>query len=64
MFLGYEQKREVKSQNKREKIERKNTCSQTSRLENPDELHLHHNHKIFSLFLTALMLFAQCNICD
>jgi hypothetical protein len=40
---------------------RKNTYSQTSRLENPEELELHHNHgKI--LFLTVLLLFAQCKM--
>jgi hypothetical protein len=37
----------------------KNTYSQTSRLENPEELQLHHNHEKF-LFLTVLLLFAQC----
>jgi hypothetical protein len=36
----------------------KNTYSQTSRLENPEELQLHHNHKKFQ-FLTVLLLFAQ-----
>jgi hypothetical protein len=29
-----------------------------SRLENPEELHLNHNHEKF-LFLTVLLLFAQ-----
>jgi hypothetical protein len=37
----------------------KNTYSQTSQLENPEELQLHHNHEKF-LFLTVLLLFAQC----
>jgi hypothetical protein len=41
------------------KRENKNTYSQTSRLENPEELQLHHNHEKF-LFLTVLLLFAQC----
>jgi hypothetical protein len=43
------------------KKEKKNTYSQTSRLENPKELQLHHNHKKF-LFLTVLSLFAQCKM--
>jgi hypothetical protein len=38
--------------------ERKNTYSQTSRLESPEELQLHQNHEKF-LFLTVLLLFAQ-----
>jgi hypothetical protein len=41
--------------------DRKNTCSQTSRLENPEELQLHKNHEKF-LFLTVLLLFAQCKM--
>jgi hypothetical protein len=28
----------------------KNTCSQTSRLENPEELQLHQNHEKFRFF--------------
>jgi hypothetical protein len=36
----------------------KNTYSQTSRLENPEELQLHQNHEKF-LFLTVLLLVAQ-----
>jgi hypothetical protein len=36
----------------------KNTFSQTSRLENPEELQLHHNHKKF-LCMTVLLLFEQ-----
>jgi hypothetical protein len=40
------------------KKEKKNTNSQTSWLENPEELQLHHNHEKF-LFLTVLLLFAQ-----
>jgi hypothetical protein len=39
------------------KIE-KNTYSQTSRLETPEELQLHHNRENF-FFLTVLLLFAQ-----
>jgi hypothetical protein len=38
--------------------ERKNTYSQTSRFETPEELQLHHNHEKF-LFLTVLLFFAQ-----
>jgi hypothetical protein len=37
------------------------TYSQTSRLENPEELQLHHNHEKF-MFLTMLLLFAQCKM--
>jgi hypothetical protein len=40
-----------------EQKERKNTYSQTSRLETPEELQRHHNHEKF-LFLTVLLLFA------
>jgi hypothetical protein len=39
----------------------KNTYSQTSRLENLEELQLHHNLEKF-LFLTVLSLFAQCKM--
>jgi hypothetical protein len=39
--------------------ERKNACSQASRLETPEELQLHQNHEKI-LFLTVLLLFAQC----
>jgi hypothetical protein len=35
--------------------------SQTSRLENPEELQLHQNHEKI-LFLTVLSLFAQCKM--
>jgi hypothetical protein len=41
--------------------ERKDTYSQASRLETPEELQLHHNHEKF-LFLTVLLLFAQCKM--
>jgi hypothetical protein len=41
-----------------EQKEREKTYSQTSRLENPEELQLQHNHEKF-LFLTVLLLFAQ-----
>jgi hypothetical protein len=44
-----------------EQKERKNTYSQTSRLENPEELQLHHNHKKI-MFLSVLLLFAQCKM--
>jgi hypothetical protein len=43
-----------------EQKERKNTYSQTSRLQTPEELQLHHNQgKKKILFLTVLLLFAQ-----
>jgi hypothetical protein len=48
-------------QTKRTEREKINTCSQTSRLENPEELQLHHNHEKF-LFLTVRLLFAQCKM--
>jgi hypothetical protein len=38
-----------------------NIHSQTSRLENPAELQLHHNHEKF-LFSTVLLLVAQCKM--
>jgi hypothetical protein len=41
------------------KREKENRYSQTSRLETPKELQLHHNHEKF-LFLTVLLLLAQC----
>jgi hypothetical protein len=44
-----------------EQKEGRSTYSQTSRLENPEELQLHHNHEKF-LFLTVLLLFAQCKM--
>jgi hypothetical protein len=44
-----------------EQKERKYTYSQTSRLENPEGLQLHHNHEKI-LFLTVLLLFAQCKM--
>jgi hypothetical protein len=43
------------------KRERKNAYSQTSRLETPEELQLHHKYEKF-LFSTVLSLFAQCKI--
>jgi hypothetical protein len=48
-------------QRKRTERERKNTYSQTSWLENPEELQLHHNHENF-LYLTVPLLFAQCKM--
>jgi hypothetical protein len=39
----------------------KSTYSQTSELETPEGLQLHHNHEKF-LFLTVLLLFAQCKM--
>jgi hypothetical protein len=44
-----------------EQEEKENTHSQTSRLENPEELQLHHNHEKI-LFLTVLLFFAQCKM--
>jgi hypothetical protein len=40
----------------------KNTYSQTSRLENPEELQPHHNQKRNHVFDCAVALFAQCKI--
>jgi hypothetical protein len=51
----------MSKQNERKEREKKNTYSQTSLLENPEELQLHHNHEKF-LFLTVLLLFAQCKM--
>jgi hypothetical protein len=48
-------------QREREREKKKNTYSQTSRLETPEELQLHQNHEKF-LFLTVLLLFAQCKM--
>jgi hypothetical protein len=48
-------------QTKRTERERKNTYSQTSRLETSEELQLHHNHEKI-LFLTVLLLVAQCKM--
>jgi hypothetical protein len=48
-------------QTKQSKKERENLNSQTSRLENPEKLQLHHKHETF-LFLTVLLLFAQCKL--
>jgi hypothetical protein len=39
----------------------KNAYSQASRLETPEELQLHYNHEKF-MFLTVLLLFAQCKM--
>jgi hypothetical protein len=44
-----------------EQKERENTYRQTSRLENPEELQLHHNHRKFR-FLTVLLLVARCKM--
>jgi hypothetical protein len=43
------------------KKRQKNTYWQTSRLEIPEELQLHHNHEKI-LFLTLLLLFAECKV--
>jgi hypothetical protein len=45
-------------QSKLKEREKKKTYSQTSRLDNPEELQLHHNHEKI-LFLTVLLFFAQ-----
>jgi hypothetical protein len=44
-----------------QKEREKNTYSQTSRLETPEELQLHQHHEKF-LFVTVLLLFAQCKM--
>jgi hypothetical protein len=49
------------SKQNEQKEREKNAYSQTSRLETPEELQLHHNHENF-LFLTVLSLFAQCKM--
>jgi hypothetical protein len=48
----------MSKQNEQNERKEKYTYSQTSRLENPEELQLHYNQEKF-LFLTALLLFAQ-----
>jgi hypothetical protein len=48
---------QISKQNEQKERE-KNTHSQTSRLENPEQLQQHQNHEKF-LFLTVLLLFAQ-----
>jgi hypothetical protein len=58
-YKNFHGKTEVSKQN--EQKERKSTYSQTSRLENPEELQLHHNHEKF-LLLTVLLIFAQCKM--
>jgi hypothetical protein len=47
----------MSKQNEQKKRET-NAYSQTSRLENPEELQLHHNHDKF-FFWTVLLLFAK-----
>jgi hypothetical protein len=59
-LLQMSKQNEQKEQNKTER-ERKNKYSKTSRLETPEELQLHHNYEKF-LFLTVLLLFAQCKM--
>jgi hypothetical protein len=49
------------SKQNEQKEREKNAYSQTSRLETPKELQLHHSHEKF-LFLTVLSLFAQCKM--
>jgi hypothetical protein len=46
------------SKQNEQKERKKYIYCQTSRLETPDELQLHHNHEKF-LFLNVLLLFAQ-----
>jgi hypothetical protein len=53
--------RHLQMSKKNELKKRENTYSQTSRLENPEGLQLHHNHEKF-LFLTVLLLFARCKM--
>jgi hypothetical protein len=48
--------RGLSQQTKRIESEKKNTYSQTSRLENPEELQLHHNHEKFLFFYCAVAL--------
>jgi hypothetical protein len=50
----------MSKQNEQKEREKK-TYSQTSRLETPEELQLHHNHER-NLFLIVLLLFAQCKM--
>jgi hypothetical protein len=47
------------SKQNEQKEREKSTYSQTSRLETPEELQLNHNYENI-LFLTVLLLFAQC----
>jgi hypothetical protein len=54
-------KHSTSKQNERKEREKKYTHSQTSRLENPEELQVHHHHEKF-LFLSVLLLFAQCKM--
>jgi hypothetical protein len=49
------------SKQNEQKEREKNTYSQTSRFETPEELQLHHNHEKL-LFLSVLLLFAQCKM--
>jgi hypothetical protein len=51
----------MNKQNEKKDREKICTVSQTSRLETPEELQVHHNYKNI-LFLTALSLFAQCKM--
>jgi hypothetical protein len=55
-YKNVHEKLQMSKQN--EQKEREKTYNQTSRLENPEELQLHHNHEKI-LFLTVLSLFAQ-----
>jgi hypothetical protein len=48
-------------QTKMNKKREEKKYSHTSRLENLEELQLHHYHEKF-LFLTVLLLFAQCKL--
>jgi hypothetical protein len=50
----------MSKQNERKKRKQKK-YSQTSRLENPEELELHHNREQV-LFFTVMLLFVQCKM--
>jgi hypothetical protein len=58
----HEYKTSTENSDEQTKIE-KNKYSQIGRLENPEELQLHHDQEKF-LFLTVLLLFAQCEMHD
>jgi hypothetical protein len=60
-FVDDLRKTQMSGQDEQRERERENTYSQTSQLENPEEFQLHHNHEKF-LFLTVLLLFAQCKM--
>jgi hypothetical protein len=51
----------MSKQNEQKEIKEK-TYSQSSRLENPEELQLHHTVPTTISFFTVLLLFAQCKM--